>query len=347
MTDNLGQEIYHDCRKETLGIEVTTYCNSACSHCFARAGIFERSSLSIELVKDIITEGYNAAYHHLHITGGEPLLWEGLFGVLDCAFDLGYETVFLNTNGKLLSEAVCKRFVSYEGLSVSVSLDGPEALHDRVRGEGSYRLTVKNIEKALDVGLDLFIFTTVRKSLLKGLPHFADEIYKRFPGIKYLSLIQLIRVKDDTFDLSKELLDPDDFLKLVWTVSLLNVYGLQTHVLNNPLACVASKLLKMPWIPHSHPLYREGSIIVMANRDITLSHSSRDSFGKFEAGMLIKVLDSDVYRDATVPDKATCSTCKYHRVCMENSMLRPSEWFRDVHAEVPYCKKVLDRAATL
>ena len=345
MSQNIEEENSKEKYEESLSIEVTNRCNSACSHCFVRAAISERSDLPIDIVKEIISEGYHLGYRCLHITGGEPLLWEGLPEMLDYAFDLGFETIFLNTNGMLLERDVSCRLAAYDGLSVSVSLDGPQALHDRVRGEGSYKLTAKNIEKALDVGLNLFIFTTVRKSLLKGLPHFADETYRRFPGIEYLTLIQLIRVKDDTFDLSKELLDPDDFLKFVWTVSFLNVYGHQTLVLSNPLACVASKMLKMPWIPHSHPLYREGSIIVMANRDITLSHSSRDSFGKFETGMLGKVLDSDEYRDATAPDKATCSTCKYHSVCMENSMLRPSEWFRDMHAEVPYCKRVLDRAA--
>lgn len=345
MTANLEQEFYFDCREEPLGVEVTTFCNSACSHCFARAGISKRSSLSSELVKGIITEGYNAGYLHLHITGGEPLLWEGLFEVLDCAFELGYETVFLNTNGKLLSESVSKRFSTYGGLSVSVSLEGPEALHDRVRGEGSYRLTAENIEKALEVGLELFIFTTVRKSLIARLPRFADETYKRFPAIKDLILIQLIRLANDKFDLSKELLSPNDFLKLVQATALLNLYGHKTSLLSNPLAVVASKLLKTPWTTHSHPLYREGSIIVMANRDITLSHSNRSSFGKYETGMLGKVLSSDEYRNATSPDNSTCPTCRYHGICLENNMLRPSEWFRDMLADLPYCKRVLDRAA--
>ncbi|MCK4825621.1 radical SAM protein [bacterium] len=346
MREILKREMCQDCRKESLGIEVTTHCNSICLHCFAHAGISERLSLPVDLVKESITEGYNAAYRHLHITGGEPLLWEGLLGVLDHAFDLGYKTVFLNTNGTLLTEDVNSRLAAYDGLSISVSLDGPEAFHEHLRGKGSYRRTVLGIEKALDAGIDLIIFTIVRKGLLPNLPYFADDTFKRFPGIKYLTLIQLIRVRGDTFDLSKELLEPDDFLQLVWMASLLNQYGLKTYVLSNPLACVTSKLLEIPWIPKSHPLYRSGSIFVMANRNITLSHSSRGSFGKYEPGMIGKLLASDEYRNATTPDEVTCPTCIYHKLCMENGMIRPSEWFRDMHPEVPYCKRVLDRAAT-
>jgi len=345
MNDNLGREMCQGGRKESLSIEVTTHCNSACLHCFVRAGISEPSDLSIDLVKDIISEGYNLDYRHLHITGGEPLLWEGLFETLDYALDLGYKTVFLNTNGMLLEEDVNCRLAAHDGLSVSVSIQGPQALHDRIRREGSYVRTLQNIEKALDAGIDLFIFTTVCKSLIQDLPHFADEIYKKFPGLNCLTLIQLIRVTDDTFDLSKELLEPDDFLKLVWMTSLLHLYGLKTYILSNPLAGVASKLLKIPWIPQANPLYREGRMIVMANRAITLSHSSRGSFGKYEPGMIGKVLASDEYRNAIAPDEVTCPTCRYHKLCMENGMVRPSEWFRDMHPEVPYCKRVLDRAA--
>jgi hypothetical protein len=131
----------------------------------------------------------------------------------------------------------------------------------------------------------------------------------------------------------------------VRTVSLLNLYGLKTYVLNDPLAGIASKLLKMPWVPQAQPLYREGSIIVMANRDITLSHSSRECFGKYEPGMIGKVLASDDYRKAVAPDVTICPSCNYTELCREYGVVRPSEWYVDMHPEVPYCKRVLDRVA--
>lgn len=345
MNDNVEVETYPGINEESLSIEVTTHCNSDCSHCFARAGNSEHSSLSIDLVKKIITEAYNTAYRHLHITGGEPLLWEGLFEALDLAFRMGYKTVFMNTNGKLLTEDTNSRLSAYDGLLISVSLEGTETLHDHLRGEGSYRWTVQGIEKALDAGIELVIFTTVFKSMLPDLPHFVDDLYKKFSSIKHLTLIQLLRATNDGFALSEELLEPEDFLQLVRMVALLNLYGLKTCLLNNPLACVALKLLKMPWMPRSPPLYRERSLIVMANRDICLSHSSRDSFGKYEFGMIQKVLASDEYRKAVSPDETTCPSCKYYELCMENGMVQPSECCWDIHSDVPYCMEVLDSVA--
>jgi len=345
MKQNPGPDQRQGGRKETLGIEVTNHCNSLCSHCFVRAGISKRESLPVGLVKNIISDGYHLNYRHLHISGGEPLLWPGLWEALDYASDMGYQTIFLNTNGTQLTDAVKQRLASYKGLSLSVSLEGPQALHDRIRGEGSYRRTLECIAKVIDAGIDLFVFTTVRKSLIQDLLNFAHEIYKKFPNIHYLTFIQLIRVPGDAFNLSKELLEPGDFLKWVRMASLLNLCGFKTYILSNPLAGVASELLKMPWIPASHPLYSNGSIFIKANRDITLSHSCRTSFGRYRPGMIAEVLASDAYIDSTAPDKATCPRCKYSRRCLENGLVRPSEWYRDMHPEVPYCQRVLDRAA--
>lgn len=346
MSQNIEEENYKEKYEESLSIEVTNWCNSACSHCFVRAAISECSDLSIDLVREIISEGYRLGYRRLHITGGEPLLWEGLLEALDYAFSSGYKKVFINTNGTLLTEGLISRLSDYDGFSISVSIEGPESFHDKVRGQGSYRQTEQGIRKALDAGIDLIIFTTVSKSLLPALPHFIDDLYERFPDINLFSLIQLIRVRDDIFDLSNELLDPAGFLKLVRMVSLLNLYGHETEILNNPLAVVVSKLFEMPLIPRVLPLYRNGHLIVMADRNIALSHSIPNSFGRYEPGMIEKVLSSNEYRIAVAPDETTCPSCGYTKLCKENGMIRPSEWYRDMNPEVPFCKRVLDKASS-
>ena len=332
-------------RAESLSIEVTTRCNSSCPHCFARAGITQHASLSTDLVKEIISEGYDTGYRYLHITGGEPLLWKGLFEVLNYGFGLGYKNIFLNTNGTLLTEDITRRLAAFDGLSISVSLEASRSLHDHMRGTGSYRQTLRGIENALDTGIELFIFTTAPKRMLPELPYFADEIYKRFPAIKGLIFIQIIRTRDDAADFSEELLEPDDFLQLVRTVSLLNLYGLKTDVLNEPLVNVASRMLQMPWVPKSRPLYRNGRMVIRANHDITFSHATRDNSDRYESGMIGRVLASDTYRKAVEPDKNTCPACKFADLCRAGGMLRPSEWFMDMQPEVPYCKRVLKRAA--
>jgi MoaA/NifB/PqqE/SkfB family radical SAM enzyme len=329
-----------------LSIEVTTRCNSACSHCFVRARGPRKSTLSPDIVHAIVREGYEGGYRRLHVTGGEPLLWHGLLRIFDYAFALGYQKAFLNTNGTLLTGKVSRKLAMYRGLDVSVSLQGLRGRHDFVRGKGSYDRAWRGIENALSAGLPVHIFTTVGRSLIPDLPRFAEGLFTAFPGIKQLTLIQVIRVPADVFDLSKEVLRPDDFLRLVQMVSLLNLYGLKVDLLNNPLAAVASKFLKMPWLPPSPPLYRRGSIMITAEQRITLAHSTTEYFGIYEPGILPRIINSDDYCRAVSENPLICGNCVYSCLCNIEGMVRPSEWYRDMFPQVPYCRRVLAKASS-
>ncbi len=328
---------------ENLSIELTTRCNSACRHCFARAGLTRETSLSLPLARAICAEGYAAGYRHLHLTGGEPLLWPGLFELLAEAFGQGYRSVFMNTNGQLMTDDVVRRLAHYPRLTLSVSLQGLERLHDRIRGAGSYRQASRGIARSLDAGLALTIFATAGKALQAQLPAFAADVYEKFAGIQRLTLIQLIRVQGDVFDLSGDLLGPEDFIGLVRTVSALNLCGLITDVLNNPLINVVAEILSLPLVPRSHMLCRPGKLIVRANRDMTLAHSTRGSLGRYAPGMIANVLASDRFRKAVAPDGITCPTCHHIDHCRRNGMLRPSSDVLDMQPDIPYCQKVLSR----
>jgi len=331
---------------DRLGLEVTTRCNTSCSHCFVRARGRQRSSLAPKLAKTMVREGYEAGYRRLHLTGGEPLLWEGLMDILDYAFALGYEAAFLNTNGTLLTPEVSKRLAGYNDLGLSLSLQGPKQWHDRIRGKGSYDRARKGINHALNAGLCVHIFTTVGRSMIPDLPGFAEWVFETYPSLEQLTFIQLIRVPEDVFDLSKEVLRPDDFLRLVQMISFLNLYGLKVDLLNNPLAVVAAKVLKMPWVPLSPPLYRLGSLMITADLRITLAHSTTDHFGIYEPGILPKIINSDDYRSAVSKDRLICRNCMYSRLCSKEGVLKPSEWYRDMFPEVPYCQRVLAKASS-
>lgn len=332
-----------DCSSETLSIELTTHCNSSCTHCFARAGLAEEVHLVPEIASAICAEGFAAGYRHLHLTGGEPLLWEGLFDLLDAVFGLGYRSVFLNSNGILMTGHVARRLAQYSNLAISVSLQGPEVLHDSMRGMGSHRQTCQGIARALDAGLKLTIFTAIGTTLLAQLPAFAVDVVEKFHGIERLTLIQMIRVNGDDCGLSRELLRPDDFIRLVRTVSALNLCGFKIDILNDPLVNVAAEMLQLPLVPQSQPLCRPGKLIVRADREITLAHSTWEKFGQYAPGMIAALLADDHYRKAVGPDTITCPTCRYTDSCRKSGMRHPSAPVMDMQPDIPYCQRVLTR----
>jgi MoaA/NifB/PqqE/SkfB family radical SAM enzyme len=342
MQTHLPQTYQSDVILESLSIEVTTQCNINCQHCFARARKSSHAALATNLVEEILTEAYRIGYRHLHITGGEPLLWEGLRGTLDFAFEMGFHTVFLNTNGTLLTTHTSRDLAKYDSLSISVSLEGSEAIQEKLRGKGSYRETLRGIQKASEAGIHVSIFTTACKSLLSDFADFAEKLYSTFPSIAFINLNQLFAPEHGFFPLAEELLAPQEFLRLLPTVSACNLLGYKTRFLNNPLANVAARVLGIHWIPDSKPLYSFGSMIVMADGGISLSHSSKHSLGRYESGVLSEIIFSREYHEMVRPDLTICPSCNHSALCKQNGMDRPLELYRGQGCDDMYCQKVLN-----
>ncbi len=330
-------------KEENLSIEVTIRCTNNCRHCFARAGRDDAPELSLSDALSAVYEAYELGYRRLHLTGGEPFLWRHLYELLDYAAEKGYESCFINTNGSLVTDEAARRLKGYGmEVSLSISVHGPEDLHDDLCGPGSFRAGTRGIRAALNAGVRVTVFTTARRGLLERLPRFAEDVFTDWAGISELVLIQIIRVAGDARDLASDLLRPEDFLQMVRVVAMLNLYGYRISVLENPLATVAAGLMGMPWLTLAPPLYRSGKIVLMADASLTLAHSSRDSLGTYGPGMLGAVTGSEHYQRMVGPDTDICPACMFHEACIEKGLDRPSEWFRDLDDTVPYCRRVLN-----
>jgi len=337
--------IRHNLTGEAVSIEISTRCNSSCSHCFARAGRGRDFSLDHDTATAILHEAFALGYRRLHLTGGEPFLHESIRELLDKAFSTGYESVFINTNGTLLTDSLCSVLAGYgPGLSLSVSLQGPRELHDTVRGPGSWNRAAAGIGNLLDRSITTTVYTATGRSLLPVLPRFTADLFTRFGTMEYLALIQIIRVTGDTFDLSREVLRPEDFISLVKTTALLNLGGYRVTILENPLAAATAYRLGMPWLPAEPHLHRSGRLVIMADRSMTLAHSTRESFGEYRRGMLEEILVSGEYDTAVGSDETICPSCRHRESCVKCGLVRPSEWYRDMNPEIPYCMRVMDLA---
>lgn len=343
MIASIPSEIMESVARENLSIEVTTQCPGNCAHCFVRAGRSEFTEMDYNTAFSVISEGYGIGYRHLHITGGEPLLWQHLFDVLHDARSLGYTSMLLNTNGMLLNSKTVKLLESFKELSLTISLQGFSALHDSFRGHKTFVQATRAIKKALESGIPVYLYCVVGKSLLPHIPYFARWVFSEFYGIKDLTLIQIIHVPENTIDLSKEFLTPDDFITLVQMISLLNTYGLRVTLLENPLAAVVAQKLHIPWNVSPVSLFRLGKLIILADMNIAVAHSFHKSLSVYSPGELKRVLTSQDYLREVSEDTETCSLCRYRVMCRKAGMLRPSEPFRDMDSNNPYCKRVLDR----
>lgn len=152
--------------------ETTLRCNAKCKHCGSRAGenIHLKEELTTEEIKKAfkgISDRLDASSILLNVTGGEPLLREDLFDVMDYAHNtLGFKWG-ITTNGLLMDEKVIDQMKQTGMSTMSISLDGLEKSHDKFRGiDGAYSKTIANIKKLQqNKFLNCFQITTVVNKL--------------------------------------------------------------------------------------------------------------------------------------------------------------------------------------
>jgi MoaA/NifB/PqqE/SkfB family radical SAM enzyme len=141
----LREPYREDRRYPAVVVNVTNHCNLSCRHCFVfREGNPNRVEPSIrdELPDDTMLETLRALRDrhgilHALWMGGEPLLKRGL---LERGIHL-FQGNTITTNGTVpLADFG-------PGVLYVVSLDGPEDLNDAIRGAGTFRRVMRNLER--------------------------------------------------------------------------------------------------------------------------------------------------------------------------------------------------------
>ena len=153
--------------------ESTLRCNLRCSHCGSScepaSRVEELTTEQVLGILDTIGEDFDTSRIFVSITGGEPLLRPDLYEVVQRLTDLGMESCIV-TNGTLLTPARAARLVAAGMRTVSISVDGDEAAHDAVRGEGSHQKALAGITAAREAGIEYVeTITCVRPANLAQL----------------------------------------------------------------------------------------------------------------------------------------------------------------------------------
>jgi MoaA/NifB/PqqE/SkfB family radical SAM enzyme len=140
-------------RPDLLSINITARCNLRCAMCMQpRTGADGGDSPTLrrggaELTPDQwrrVVDQAASARPVFYFTGGEPLLYKGLDQILRHIQSRGLMAAIV-TNGTTLSTHA-ESLVAAGVQNVTVSLDGPEEVHDRIRGvAGTFRRAIEGI----------------------------------------------------------------------------------------------------------------------------------------------------------------------------------------------------------
>jgi radical SAM protein with 4Fe4S-binding SPASM domain len=149
---------------QSVTFELTLRCNLSCQMCpldlprmmhdkthpdFVKER--QRAELGTEEVKRVITDIAEMGVQDMTITGGEVFLRKDVFEIVEHITKTPIH-LCVNTNGWFLRPDEARHLVSLKPHALSISIDGPDDLHDEIRrGKGSFRRLlegIKNIQEA-------------------------------------------------------------------------------------------------------------------------------------------------------------------------------------------------------
>lgn len=169
---------------------ITKKCNLNCKHCYIDANptqttlsSSEGSALELSTDKCLNIIDQISVVNNKNIlilTGGEPLLREDIFDIIEYAKNKGM-TIFLGSNGCLINRSIIKQLKSSGVTGLGISLDSLNpSVHNNFRGsEGAWQGALNATELCKQHDVAFQIQTTVTNNNINEIPdiiRFAKEI---------------------------------------------------------------------------------------------------------------------------------------------------------------------------
>jgi MoaA/NifB/PqqE/SkfB family radical SAM enzyme len=179
-----------------LGINVNNSCNLRCGHCYyANTHLGngnEDNSLSEEEWKKVISDAGSLGINHISIIGKEPLfspkktlaILKEIERQRKQGNELRYELI---TNGTLIEKEIHWLSEFPDFYFFSISFDGFERDHDKVRGEGNYEKAREGLRIAKNAGIKNLSAT------FSAMPHNSASLQMMLEdltpiGLEYVSI---------------------------------------------------------------------------------------------------------------------------------------------------------------
>ena len=163
---------------------ITDTCDQRCKHCYIFAEntnksitsmTFEQMKIVIENCIDFCNKFNRQPY--FYITGGDPILHENFWELLEIVKEKNIEFTILG-NPFHLTDEVCKNLKSYGCEQYQMSLDGLKQTHDWFRKNGSFDATLEKIKCIKNAGINSVIMATVSGKNINEILELIDIVVK-------------------------------------------------------------------------------------------------------------------------------------------------------------------------
>lgn len=278
--------------------------------------LYHPQEMSYGQIEEILRYFKTIGHYKLYLLGGEPLLHPKIKEIILLANKIGYEVV-LTSNGQF-DKKIFKEFSPDMIHSFSFSFDScDEAIHDQIRGKGTFRRLVQNVKEARKRDFQVRLICTVSKANLDNSLSLIDFSSKQLGvdmlSYHYFSPIGLGKDRVDELILPKEWIEFCDNIEGYPIPDNFWVYYPPTFVYSDKLPHYAQRGYKGctgRWLERIAILSSERVYACSAFFD------TDKNFAQWENGCL-KIRDSkDTEMKSIYKINKGCLNCPNHKLCL-------------------------------
>lgn len=197
-------------------VELSNACNHACLFCTSPFMTRKIKRIDNDFLIRILKDAYTCGTRELGFyTTGEPFIYKDLDKIIKVSKDMGYEYIYISTNGALAKPEISKKVINagIDSIKFSINATDQKSYH-LIHGKDDWSKVIDNLKfisnyrKANDLNFALYITTVVTKIIEKSAEKFKHDIRE------YVDEVQLISVHDQGGYMNKasELLKSDTSL---------------------------------------------------------------------------------------------------------------------------------------
>lgn len=145
---NENKNIYPNIPKNML-VECSNICNLSCIFCANRKMTRKTSKISSSFLNRILNEAFELGVREIGFyTTGEPLMNSELENYINIAKKIGYEYIYITTNGVLANINKIKKLVQKGLNSIKFSINAiNEKDYELIHGKNMYNMVLKNLKE--------------------------------------------------------------------------------------------------------------------------------------------------------------------------------------------------------
>ncbi|MCX5700988.1 MAG: radical SAM protein [Candidatus Omnitrophica bacterium] len=171
--------------------QLTNRCVLKCKYC--NLWSTPQKEFTIDKIISILDEMAVMGTQTISFSGGEPMLREDIAEILEETVKRGISTEMNSTGAGIPGNTFKLKHLDF----LKLSLDGPEEIHDAVRGKNSYKMVIEAAKAASNAKVRFIFTTTLTKYNIKETGFLLEEAQRFNTLVAFQPLKSLYRGVED------------------------------------------------------------------------------------------------------------------------------------------------------